>query len=90
MAADNKNNNQSPNQNDYVSNITEIPITAIQDDLLNSKYFTDSLIDYIEHADTPFSISLNGEWGSGKTSIINAVKKELCEKERSMPYFAAL
>lgn len=83
MAADNKNNNQSPNQNDYVSNITEIPITAIQDDLLNSKYFTDSLIDYIEHADTPFSISLNGEWGSGKTSIINAVKKELCEKENA-------
>ena len=83
MAADNKNNNQSPNQNDYVSNITEIPITAIQDDLLNSKYFTDSLIDYIEHADTPFSISLNGEWGSGKTSIINAVKKEVCEKENA-------
>ena len=82
MPADNQ-NNQNSNQNDYVSNITEIPITETQDDLLNSKCFTDGLIDYIEHANTPFSISLNGEWGSGKTSIMNAVKKELCDKDNA-------
>ena len=82
MTADNQ-NNQNSNQNDYVSNISETPITEIQDDLLNSKYFTDGLIDYIEHANTPFSISLNGEWGSGKTSIMNAVKKELCDKDNA-------
>lgn len=75
----NNQNRQNSNQNDYISNITETPKDATQDDLLNSEYFTDGLVDYIEHADSPLSISLNGEWGSGKTSIMNTIKNKLCE-----------
>ena len=81
MNTNNQNNNQNSNQNgfDYTSCIPEIPKDAAQDDLLSTKYFTDGLVDYIKHADTPLSISLNGEWGSGKTSIMNAIKSDLCD-----------
>lgn len=80
MTTDNQ-NNQNPNQNDYVFNIPETPKDAKQDDLLNSKGVTDGIIDYIKHADTPLSISLNGEWGSGKTSIMNTIKSHLCDDD---------
>ena len=86
MATDNQNNNQKQNQNDYVFSVTDVPKDATQEDLLNSEGFTDGLIDYIEHADSPLSISLNGEWGSGKTSTMNTIKSKLCEGDNAKFY----
>lgn len=50
-------------------------------DLLDIKSYVDGVVDFINHADTPLSIALNGEWGSGKTSIINTIKRKLCDDE---------
>ena len=85
MTTDNQ-NNQNQNHNDHISNVTEIPRDATQGDLLNSEYLTDGLIDYIKHADAPLSISLNGEWGSGKTSIMNTIKNHLCDGDDAKFY----
>ena len=86
MTTNTQNNNQNSTQNDYVFNVTETPRDATQDDLLNTQYFTDGLVDYIKHADTPLSISLNGEWGSGKTSIMNTIKSNLCDSDDAKFY----
>lgn len=86
MTVNTKNDNQNLNLVDRISNVSETPKDATQDDLLNSEYFADGLVDYIKHADTPLSISLNGEWGSGKTSIMNTVKSTLCDGENAKFY----
>ncbi|MDR1554009.1 MAG: KAP family NTPase [Prevotellaceae bacterium] len=40
--------------------------------------FENGLIKFIEHANTPMTIALQGEWGSGKTSLMNTLKNNLC------------
>ena len=41
--------------------------------------YENGLIRFIEHANTPTTIALQGEWGSGKTSLMNTLKNNLCE-----------
>jgi hypothetical protein len=48
--------------------------------------YQEALIEYVELTDTPITIALQGEWGSGKTSLMNLLKHNLCDKEDA-PYF---
>ncbi len=50
-----------------------------QKDLLNTKAYAKSLADIVLNspADQPFTIGLFGEWGSGKSSIIKTLDKDL-------------
>jgi len=50
------------------------------DDLLETKKYANTLKEVIVNAGTPFTIGLFGEWGSGKSSIVNTAQNEL-EKE---------
>jgi len=50
------------------------------DDLLETKKYANTLKEVIINAQTPFTIGLFGEWGSGKSSIVNTAQSEL-EKE---------
>jgi len=50
------------------------------DDLLETKKYANTLKEVIINVGTPFTIGLFGEWGSGKSSIVNTVQNEL-EKE---------
>lgn len=44
--------------------------------------FEKGLIEFIENTSTPITIALQGEWGSGKTSLMNTLNDCLCvEKE---------
>jgi predicted KAP-like P-loop ATPase len=55
--------------------------TAVSDisKLANSKY-KDDIVEFIKECKTPFSIALSGKWGSGKTSMMKAMEKDLEEK----------
>ena len=55
----------------------DIPIKCIEDDRLGIHNFISSLINIIKVGSTPFTISLHGEWGSGKTGVLNILKKNL-------------
>ena len=46
-------------------------------DLLNIDNYTNGLKDFIVNCDTPMTISIQGTWGTGKTSIMSIVRKEL-------------
>lgn len=48
--------------------------------------YTNGLIRFIESSATPITIGVQGEWGSGKTSLLNTIKYELCEKDGANYY----
>lgn len=52
-----------------------------EEDILQTKPYAESLKNTILNAPTPFNIGLYGEWGSGKSSIISTVQKELENSE---------
>lgn len=66
------------------SNLTDRPAQADQDSL-NMQNYADALKEFIADAEAPLTIALQGEWGSGKTSLMTALKKRLVEDNGS-PY----
>lgn len=58
---------------------TDSPINSIKDDLLNrgkfSKQLAQAILSYNQYSS--FNIGLYGEWGSGKTSVINMVEESI-------------
>lgn len=61
------------------SSIIDVPRKHTQDDLFGIQVYQDALIEYIRLTDTPITIALQGEWGSGKTSLMNLLRYNLCE-----------
>lgn len=51
------------------------------EDRLQVKAYTKGLTSYIEKCPTPMTVSIQGDWGSGKTSALYAIKKELEDNE---------
>lgn len=51
------------------------------EDRLQLKAYTKGLTSYIEKCPTPMTAAIQGDWGSGKTSALYAIKKELEDKE---------
>ena len=68
------------------SSIIDVPRKHTQEDLFGIQVYQDALIKYIRLTDTPITIALQGEWGSGKTSLMNLLRYNLCEIDNA-PYF---
>ena len=60
------------------SNVVDQPATADKDHL-NMKAYADALTDFVKGAEAPLTIALQGEWGSGKTSLMNSLKASLVD-----------
>lgn len=58
------------------SSVVDLPI-ADNTDSLGIKAYEKALVKFIEGAGTPLTIALQGEWGSGKTSLMNSLKNTL-------------
>lgn len=65
----------------YFSSITDTPIQHLQEDDLRTQNYAQALSDFIEKADTPLTIGLQGEWGTGKTSMMYMIKTLLEQKD---------
>lgn len=52
-----------------------------REDKLGIKSYCDSLANYIEHCETPMTISIQGDWGCGKTTALNLIKQKLNKDE---------
>ncbi len=59
--------------NDIIGVIDE-PVAPGKIDNLDISTHTKSLIRFIQHTNTPITIGIQGEWGSGKTSLLNSIK----------------
>lgn len=60
------------------SNVVDQPAKA-EGDRLNMKAYAAALTDFVKEAEAPLTIALQGEWGSGKTSLMNSLKASLVD-----------
>jgi hypothetical protein len=60
------------------SNVVDQPAKAAED-RLNMRAYADALTDFVKEAEAPLTIALQGEWGSGKTSLMNSLKASLVD-----------
>ena len=69
--------------------ITDIPRTGASDaDKFGLSAYEKGLEQFLRGAETPITIALQGEWGSGKTSLMNVLQDNLCgEDGKSGDYF---
>lgn len=53
------------------------PVEKIEEDLFNVSTYVNGLCSFVRSCDTPMTISIQGDWGSGKTSMMNMMKENL-------------
>lgn len=59
---------------------TDKPAMTVLDDVFEIKQYISGLSDFILECDTPMTIAIQGDWGSGKTSMMNMIKETIGEK----------
>jgi hypothetical protein len=64
-----------------LSCITDKPIQNSSDDQLKMARYTGVLSKFIEISDTPLTVGLQGEWGTGKTSMMYMLLEEFQQKK---------
>lgn len=62
---------------DNKTSLSDIPFNGEQNDFGTERY-VNGLIRFIEQSDAPITIALQGEWGSGKTSLMTRLERALC------------
>ena len=67
---------------------SSIDAPSIKDSLGIDKY-VEGVAEYISTSQTPLSISIQGDWGSGKTSLLLGIEKYLTEKDIRVIWFNA-
>ena len=68
------------------SSVIDKPVTLSDEDKFGISRYENALREFIENAETPLTIALQGEWGSGKTSLMNMLKYHLCEADNASFY----
>lgn len=53
------------------------PIEDFANDLFDVKKYVNALSDFIRECNTPMTIAIQGDWGSGKTSFMNMIKSDI-------------
>jgi len=48
-----------------------------EEDALKISSYKDALVEFVKKTDTPMTIGVQGEWGSGKTSLLNQIWSDL-------------
>lgn len=63
-----------------MKSITDKPIDKLENDLLKVERYSVALANFIRSSDTPITIGLQGEWGTGKTSLMGLIR-EILDRE---------
>jgi len=64
-----------------MSSVTDSPISKLEQDFLSIERYAKSLSKFIIQSDTPITIGLQGEWGTGKTSLMYLLLEQLNSDE---------
>lgn len=64
------------------SSLADTPCNSEVNDFGTERY-VNGLIKFIENSSAPITIALQGEWGSGKTSLMNRLERALCSENGS-------
>lgn len=57
------------------------PLDRLEQDSLGLGRYAQGLSEFIRHCDTPFTVAVQGDWGTGKTSLMHMVKGLLAPAE---------
>jgi hypothetical protein len=57
--------------------LRDIPLEKLEDESLGLSDYAHALSDFILQCETPLTIALQGDWGSGKTSMMNLIKMNI-------------
>ena len=60
-----------------ITSITDKPIKSGKDNLLGIESYAEALSDFIRYSSTPLTLGMQGEWGTGKTSLMNIIRENL-------------
>lgn len=66
--------------------LRDIPIDSKDKDLLETKQYADAISEFIRKSEPPLTVSIQGEWGCGKTSLMKMIENNVCNKEDMMNY----
>ena len=61
--------------------VIDQPNNSFEDDFLGIDNHAQALTNFIKSCQTPLTIGIQGEWGSGKTSLLNSISYKLGDKE---------
>lgn len=67
----------SEKEQDFLIGVTDVPIDIKDKDMLDIERYVSGLVNFITHCRTPMTISMQGDWGTGKTSFINLIDNVL-------------
>lgn len=62
---------------DFLIGVTDVPIDIKDKDMLDVERYVNGLVNFITNCRTPMTISMQGDWGTGKTSFINLIDNVL-------------
>ncbi len=65
------------------TSFVDLPRRADEKDSFGITKYEEGLVSFLQDVDTPLTLALQGEWGSGKTSLMNLLKQRLCDDEGS-------
>lgn len=63
-----------------MSSITDKPVSTVADDLLKVEKYSQALSNFITRSETPITVGLQGEWGTGKTSLMSLLLEDFNSK----------
>jgi predicted KAP-like P-loop ATPase len=63
--------------NKKITSLTDQPIRKVNSDLLEAEKYATALSSFILESDTPLTIGIQGEWGTGKTSLMYMLKEKI-------------
>ena len=70
--------------------LKDLPIEKKDDESLGIGDYADVLTEFIRNCDTPITIALQGDWGSGKTSLMNLINSDLKSTETASSPFITI
>ena len=67
--------------------VPDRPIEGINEDVLGVKDYANALAEFVLRCDTPITVGIQGDWGAGKTSLMNMVQESLaCQEAETAVY----
>ncbi|MCY4127823.1 MAG: P-loop NTPase fold protein [Gammaproteobacteria bacterium] len=63
------------------------PIEKFEQESLGLGEYAEVLTEFIQGCDTPLTIALQGDWGSGKTSLMRLIRDALINRSEKQRYF---
>ncbi len=66
------------------SNMTDLPLSPRGKDSLGSDNYVTALSNFVSRVETPMTISIQGPWGSGKTSFMYSMASKICANAETL------